>query len=36
MGEAPLGRRQYWPVYAAAERTVCRSASMPDRAIAIR
>jgi predicted TIM-barrel fold metal-dependent hydrolase len=36
MGEAPLGRRQYWPVYEAADGTACRSASTPDRATSIR
>ena len=29
MGETPLGRRHFWPIYAAAERQVCRSASTP-------
>ena len=36
MQEVPLGRRHFWPIYAAASATVCRSASTPARPTAIR
>ena len=36
MLDAPLGKRQSWPIYAAAEKTGCRSASMPAAPIVIR
>ena len=36
MQEVPLGRRHFWPIYAAASATACRSASMPARPTAIR
>ena len=36
MQEVPLGRRQFWPIYAAASATACRSAFMPARPTAIR
>ena len=36
MGDMPLGKRAYWPIYAAAEKHGCRSASMPAAPITIR
>ena len=36
MQEVPLGRRHFWPIYAAASATACRSASTPARPTAIR
>ena len=36
MHDHPLGKRHYWPIYAAAERTACPSASTPAAPIAIR